>query len=63
MGGGASKEEKKKDAKALNENLEKFDPKTMGIFRKMNIGNDALNAMWKTFHAIGTLHHIFNLIK
>lgn len=53
MGGGASKENKRNDTKALHENLQKFNPKTMDVFRKMNIGHDALNALWKTFHAIG----------
>lgn len=53
MGGGASKEQKKKDSKALHENLEKFNPSTMEIFRKLNLTNETLNCLWKTFIEIG----------
>jgi hypothetical protein len=57
MGGGASKDQKKRDSKALHENLEKFNPRTMDVFRKLNLSNETLNCLWKTFHAIGEYQH------
>jgi hypothetical protein len=51
MGGGTSK----LDSKALHENLEKFSPEKMRIFRKMHLSNEVLNALWKTFIAIGEM--------
>mmetsp|Transcript_7968 Transcript_7968/g.13469 ORF Transcript_7968/g.13469 Transcript_7968/m.13469 type:complete len:102 (-) Transcript_7968:851-1156(-) len=51
MGGGSSKQ----DAKALHENLEKFSPESMAIFRKLHLSNHALNSLWKTFIAIASM--------
>jgi hypothetical protein len=50
MGGGASKG---LDAKPLHKDLEKFSPSTLAVFRKLHLSNQALNALWKTFIAIG----------
>ena len=55
MGGGSSKAQKKLDAQALHHNLEKFNPRTMELFRNLHITNETLNCLWKTFHAIGEL--------